>query len=119
MLATISMKLFYCCKKVFTDTNAVTIRGGICHAIHMQKPTTNTWKFMIKKDSSHLKHLNPWDVNGLYGQAMFQKLPLGNFKWVKKHCKNLMKNYKEDSYIRYFLEVVVQCPIKLHEFHGD
>ena len=39
------------------------------------------------KESSHFKY---WDVNNLRGCIMSQKLPLNEFKWLKKHV-NLMK----------------------------
>ena len=29
-------------------------------------------------------YLDYWDINNLYGWAMSQKLPLGNFKWVEE-----------------------------------
>ena len=48
-------------------------------------------KYMKKcdknKESSYLKYLHE---NDLYGWAMYQKLPVSGFKWVKKY-QNLMK----------------------------
>ena len=45
-----------------------------------------------------------------------QKVPLGNFKWVKEisHVnKNFMKNYNEDSDEEHFLQDDVQYPENL------
>ena len=63
---------------------------------------------MINKESSHL---NCWDVNNLYGWAMSQKLPVNNFQWIEdtfQFNKGFMKNYNEESYEKYFLDVDVQ-----------
>ena len=58
------------------------IRGGICYAIHLYAKANNKYMkdYDINKESSYLKYL---DVNNLYGWAMSQKLPFGNFKWVE------------------------------------
>ena len=56
------------------------------------------------------------DANNLYGWAMFQKLPVRGFKWVKKLSKfdkHFVKNYDENSYKGYFLEVDVEYPKNL------
>ena len=50
-------------------------------------------------ESSYIEYL---DANNLYGSAMFQKLPVNDFKWVKqeelsKFIEDFMKNYYEKS----------------------
>ena len=70
------------------------------------------------KESLCLKY---WDVNNLYGWAMLQKLPVNKFEWIEEtsQCnKDFIKNCNEES-DKYFLEVNVQYPEKLHELHND
>ena len=53
---------------------------------------------------------------------MSQNLSVGCCKWIcdtSKFNEDLIKNFNEDSDIGYFLEVYVQCPEKLREFHND
>ena len=53
----------------------------MCHAIHQYAKAN---KYMKDYDKSkELSYLEYWDVNNLYGQAMSQKLPANDFKWVK------------------------------------
>ena len=59
------------------------IRGGICQATYRYAKANN--KYMKKYDknieSSYIQYL---DANNLYGWAMSQKLPVKDFKWIKK-----------------------------------
>ena len=53
---------------------------------------------------------------------MSQKLPVNNFKWVEYTSKineEFIKNYNENSYKGYILEVDVKYPKKLHDLHSD
>ena len=62
------------------------------------------------------------DANKLYGWAMSQKLPVNGFKWVKdlsKFNESFIKNYDENSDKEYLLEVDVEYPKKLFNFHRD
>ena len=53
---------------------------------------------------------------------MLQKHPVNNFEWIKDNFQfheHFIKTYNQESDEGYFLEVDVQYPEKLHEFHND
>ena len=53
---------------------------------------------------------------------MSQKLQRNNFKWVEDTSiinEEFIKNYNENSYKGYILEVDVKYPEKLHDLHSD
>ena len=53
---------------------------------------------------------------------MSQKLTVNNFKWVEDISRineEFIKNYNENSYKRYILEVDVKYPKKLHDLQSD
>ena len=97
------------------------IRGGMCQSTHRYAKANN--KYMKNYDksikSSYLMYL---DANNLYGWAMSQKLAVIGFKWVYdlwRFNKDFIKNYNENSDIRYFLEVDVDYPKKVFGSHKD
>ena len=52
---------------------------------------------------------------------MYQKLPLGNFKWVEnisEFNEDFRKSYINESDEGYFFEVDVQYPKKLQTLHN-
>ena len=55
------------------------IKGGICHGIHRYAKANNKYlkNYNRRKEYLYLKYC---DVNNLYGWAISQKLPVGNFK---------------------------------------
>ena len=70
------------------------------------------------KESSCLQF---WDVNNLYGWTMSEKLPVNNFESIEDTCefnKYFIKNYNEERWKGYFLEVDDQYIEKLHELHN-
>ena len=82
------------------------VRGGICHTIHRYMKANNEYmkNYDTNKDSSYLKY---WDKNNLYGWVMSQKLPVNDFKWVKKTSqfnKNFKKIYNKNNDVGYFIE---------------
>ena len=101
-------------------------RGRICQVIHRYTKSNNEYMKNYNKDiiSSYLMYL---DANNLYGWAMSQKLPVNGFKWVKNlsECNSIefneifARNYNENSDKGYFLEVDVDYPKKLIDFHKD
>ena len=58
-------------------------RGGICQATHRYAKANKKYMKNYYKniESSYIQYL---DANNLYGWAMSQKLPVKDFKWIKK-----------------------------------
>ena len=99
------------------------IRSGICQATLRYAKANNKYMKNYNKDieSSYIEYL---DANNLYVWAMSQKLPLKGFKWVKqkelsKFNEEFIKKYDEDYNKGYFLEVDIDYPKELFNFHKD
>ena len=99
------------------------IRGGICQAAHRYAKANNKYMKNYDKniESSYIEYL---DANNLYGWAMSQKLPVNDFKWIKKEelskfNEDFIKNYDENGNTGYFLEVDIDYPKELFNFHKD
>ena len=78
------------------------IRDGICQASHRHAKANN--KYMKNSDknieSSYIKYL---DANSLYGQAVSQKLPVNDFKWVRQEK---LSKFNED-FIKTMMKMVI------------
>ncbi|CAG8765200.1 5627_t:CDS:1, partial [Rhizophagus irregularis] len=80
-------------------------------------------KWNMNKPKSFLLYL---DANNLYGWAMMQYLPTGNFRWIRDEQKlaslrdeiisNEMENDIPEDYI---LKVKLAYPRELHPSHTD
>ena len=99
------------------------IRGGMCQAVQRYYKANN--KYMNNYDKHKiLSFLLYLDANNLYGWTMSQKLPLVNFKWIKKDDilkfnEDFINNYEENSDKGYLLEVDIEYPKNLHTLHSD
>ena len=71
-----------------------------------------------KAPSKYIMYL---DANNLYGWAMSQYLPTGNFKWMsEKKIKRIdLGKYKADSKKGLILEVDLEYPQELHDLHNE
>ena len=71
-----------------------------------------------KAPSKYIMYL---DANNLYGWAMSQYLPTGNFRWMteKQIDKLDLAKYKEDNQKGLILEVDLEYPKELHDLHND
>ena len=94
------------------------IRGGISNAFKRYAKANN--KFMKDFDpaekSSFIVYL---DANNLYGWAMSKPLPVGGFEWMnEKELKN-WERFVDKEGIGCILEVDLEYPVELHDFHND
>ena len=86
-------------------------RGGMCQAAYRYAKANNKYikNYDINTESFFLEYV---DSNNLYGWTMSEKLPVRNFKGIKKDDtskfdEKFIKNYDENSDKGYIFEVDV------------
>ncbi|GBC38838.2 uncharacterized protein LOC114539626 [Rhizophagus irregularis DAOM 181602=DAOM 197198] len=103
------------------------LRGGISMVskryARANNPDMGEGKWTAEKPKSSILYL---DANNLYGWAMLQYLPTGNFHWVKEENElfNIQKQIEsnkipDDSSEGYILKVKLEYPQALHSQHTD
>ena len=94
------------------------IRGGISNAFKRYAKANN--KFMKDFDpaekSSFIVYL---DANNLYGWAMSKPLPVGGFEWMTKEELENWEEFVKKEGVGCILEVDLEYPVELHDFHND
>ena len=96
------------------------MRGGVSYIAHRYGKANN--KYMKEYDEKvPSKYIMYLDANNLYGWAMSQYLPTGNFKWMTdKEIKRIdLGKYKADGKKGLILEVDLEYPQELHDLHND
>ena len=95
------------------------MRRGISYIAKRHSKVNN--KYMKCHDcSEESKYITYLDANNLYGWAMSQYLPYGEFKWFnqKKISDFCLNSVSENSFIGYILEVDLEYPGELHDLHN-
>ena len=89
------------------------LRGGISYIAHRHAEANN--KYMKNSDPDKLiSYIMYLDANNLYGWAMSQPLPYGNFRWVV--ANSVIPKRKGIGHI---YEVDLEYPEELHDLHND
>ena len=96
------------------------MRGGISTIAKRYCSANNKYvkEYNKSDDNSFIMY---FDANNLYGWAMTQYLPYGGFKWMSEEeidgfDFDLVECDSDEGYI---LEVDLEYPDKLHDFHND
>ena len=106
------------------------IRSGITQLVHKWANANNPYmgcEYDPLRPTNYLQYL---DANNLYGWAMSQPLPTGEFKWVDienlkqearelKRTIDMMVKNSNNRGVGYVLEVDVKYPRELHDLHND
>lgn len=89
------------------------IRGGVSTICHRYA------KSNVRGEA--VEHLIYWDANNLYGWAMSQYLPTGDFKWMSDEeiSKFKVSQISDENQVGYILEVDLDYPEELHDHHSD
>ena len=93
------------------------LRGGISYIAHRHAKANNKYlpDYNPEKEDSYLMYL---DANNLYGWAMSQPLPTGDFKWLNPEIVKLF-DYDQNSDKGIILEVDLEYPEDLHSLHNE
>ena len=124
--------------ELLSDINTIPfiesgIRGGVSMISHRHSIANN--KYMMKNydPDKEIKSINYLDANNLYGWAMCEPLPVGNFKMyddlkerlsegkakIKEKIIERLENWKSGSKQGYIIEVDLEYPKELHDLHNS
>ena len=94
------------------------IRGGISNAFTRYAKANNRFMkdFDPAEKSSFIVYL---DANNLYGWAMSKPLPVGGFEWMIEMELENWERFVEKEGVGCILEVDLEYPAELHDFHND
>ena len=96
------------------------LRGGTSYIANRFSEANN--KYMENyNENLPSKYIMYLDANNLYGWAMSQYLPTGNFKWLTKEQinKTNLAKYTAEHDEGLLLEVDLDYPKELHDLHND
>ena len=96
------------------------MRDGVSYIANRYGKANN--KFMkIHDKNAQSKYIMYLHANNLYGWAMSQYLPAGNFRWMtdKEISKIDIGKYKTDGKKGLILEVNLEYPQELHNLHNE
>lgn len=96
------------------------IRGGVSQCSSRYSKANNIFmggdSYNPKKDDTYILYV---DANNLYGWAMSQFLPTGDFHWVDNADKFNVMNIDDNDSSGYILEVDLTYPDNIHDLHMD
>lgn len=96
------------------------IRGGLSQCSYRYAAANNPYmkNYDPSRDETYIWYL---DINNLYGWALSQPLPYGNFEWIKPEKFNDFLNVESINTKKngYFYEVDISIPTNLHKFFKD
>ena len=94
-------------------------RGGVSTEMKRYCKANNPYlqDYNPNEETTYIHHL---DANNLYGWAMSQYLPVGNFSWLRNMpTEEQIKSWQPDRKRGFILEVDLEYPPELHDEHNS
>ena len=109
--------------EILRDVDMITyieagIRGGLTQNITHYAKANNKYLENFNPDNPQ-NYILYIDANNLYGWSMEAKLPYGGFKWVEDVNSVNIYEIPEDSDYGYILQIDIDYPEDLHDFHNE
>ena len=99
------------------------IRGGLAQSVHVWAAANSPYMDSEYDKNKPTKYLQYLDANNLYGWAVSQPLPTGEFRWVEFrkdwNPKTIAEKLVAKKNYGYLLEVDVRYPKNLQDYHND
>jgi hypothetical protein len=97
------------------------IRGGVAMMTTRHAEANNPYIPETFDENKPREYLGYYDMNNLYGGAMLEPLPVGEFSWLTDEEISQLDITKitKESDIGYILEVTLSYPDILHDHHSD
>ncbi|KYM98774.1 hypothetical protein ALC62_10502, partial [Cyphomyrmex costatus] len=94
------------------------VRAGLSQCSHRYACANNAYlsSYDPSQPSTYLMY---FDVNNLYGWAMMEPLPYGQFQWIDNVDNFDVMSVSTESDVGYILKVDLACPQSLHDSHAD
>ncbi|XP_031633841.1 uncharacterized protein LOC116347406, partial [Contarinia nasturtii] len=133
--------------ELFTDVDMIyfiesSIRGGIAQVSHRYAKANNRYMNEKFDPNTPENYIMYFDANNLYGHAMSQSLPIGDYQWVENNNNKIIDDYDandedaksekwlysqpdaimnlpDDGQHGYIFEVDLHYPESLHDMHND
>ena len=113
--------------ELLSDINTIQfiesgIRGGVSMISHRHSIANNRYMMKNYDPDNEIKSINYLDANNLYGWAMCEPLPVGNFKMYDNNLNEKIKqleNWKSCNRKGYIIEVDLEYPKELHDLHNS
>ena len=88
------------------------------HAIHQLYVKANNKYVEYYNKNKEWSDLKYWDVSNIYGWAMSQKLPSGNFNWVKE-TSEINEDFKKGGNDERTFFLHVRYPENIYDLNND
>jgi len=97
------------------------IRGGVCMISQRHATANNKYMGDRYDPTKPSKYIMYWDANNLYGWAMSQPMPTGEFRWIEPAEFNQIDWTKQvvNQDYGYIIDCDLDYPEELHTAHND